>query len=96
MTEYTFDKLGRLNFHPDLHANQGKPWTNYDQNYLADNYYIDGPECVSLALERTIRSIMVKANELRKIGLMSAPTKRKNHKRVFRTNLLNKDDCNNG
>lgn len=66
----TYDKYGRMQFHPELHHNHKKPWLNPDQKYLIDNYESDGPESVAAALGRTIGVIMTRAYELRKAGLM--------------------------
>ena len=78
----TYDKYGRMNYHPDFHGKQKEPWTTTDQQYLIENYEMMGPEQVSLALERTIHTVMTRAYELRKKGLMKKPTTRKCHKRI--------------
>ncbi len=78
----TYDKYGRMNYHPDFHANQGKSWTTADQQFLIDNYESMGPEQVSFALERTIHTVMTRAYELRKQGLMPKPTKQVKHRRI--------------
>lgn len=78
----TYDKYGRMNYHPELHGNQGKPWTTSDQQFLIDNYESMGPEQVSFALERTIHTVMTRAYELRKRGIMPKPVKQKHHRRM--------------
>jgi hypothetical protein len=80
--EVTYDSYGRMNYHPDLHKNQGKPWTTLDQQFLIENYETMGPEQVSFALERTIHTVMTRAYELRKKGLMPKPSKQKYHRRM--------------
>ena len=82
MKPVTYDKYGRMNYHPDYHQNHGKPWKTTEQKYLIDNYVSMGPEQISLALERTIHVVMQKACELRKKGLMPKPTKIIHHKRI--------------
>ncbi len=77
----TYDRYGRMNYHPDYHGRQGMPWTNQEQTFLIENYESMGPEQVSLALERTIHTVMTRAYELRKRGVMPHPTKRRLHKR---------------
>jgi hypothetical protein len=77
----TYDRHGRMNYHPEYHAKQGQPWTTNEQAYLINNYERLGPEEVSLALERTIHTVMTRAYELRKAGEMPKPTKRKWHRR---------------
>ncbi|MGY6509051.1 hypothetical protein ACXIUH_08785 [Vibrio parahaemolyticus] len=80
--DVTYDRYGRMNYHPDLHGNQGKPWTTTDQQFLIENYASMGPEQVSFALERTIHTVMTRAYELRKQGLMAKPGKQKYHRRM--------------
>lgn len=79
---FTFDRNGRMNYHPDVHHNQGKPWTAADQKYLIEHYEKIGPDQISLELGRTIHTVMTRAYGLRKKGLMP---KRKTHK-SFRRN----------
>ncbi|TKF97352.1 hypothetical protein, partial [Vibrio sp. F13] len=67
---------------PDYHPNHGLPWKTSEQKYLIDRYVVDGPEQVSFALGRTIHTIMAKAWELRKLGVMPKPTKVPHHRRV--------------
>ncbi len=80
----TYDAYGRMQYHPDFHPNHGLPWKTTEQKYLIERYELDGPEQVSFALGRTIHTVMAKAYELRKLGLMSKPTKIKPHRRVQR------------
>ena len=68
--EITYDRFGRMHFHPDFHGKHKKPWTNKDEQYLIENYETQGPEAVSLALERTIKTVMTRANVLRNAGKM--------------------------
>jgi hypothetical protein len=80
-----YDNYGRMKFHPDFHGKQGTPWTNTDEKYLIENYATSGPEQVSLALERTIQTVMTRAYKLRKAGRMVKPAKRKLVKRLGST-----------
>lgn len=82
--EVTYDRYGRMNYHPDMHENQGKPWTCRDQKYLIEHYEKFGPEQVSLDLGRTIHTVMTRVYELRKNGRMPKPTKRAWHRRLNR------------
>lgn len=66
----TYDKYGRMNYHPDFHARQNTPWTTSDEKFLIENYASLGPEQISFALERTIHTVMTRAYRLRKQGLM--------------------------
>ncbi len=60
----TYDRYGRMQYHPDYHPNHGKPWKQPDQVYLIQRYDLDGPEQVSFALGRTIHTIMTRAREV--------------------------------
>jgi len=80
--DVTYDRYGRMNYHPDLHEKQGTPWTTSDQKYLIENYEMEGPEQISLALERTIHTVMTRACKLRKSGQMAKPSKKQYHKRI--------------
>lgn len=77
----TYDKWKRMNYNPVFHGKQKQPWTTTDQKYLIDNYERDGPEEVSFALERTIHTVMQRACELRRRGVMAKPATRSYHKR---------------
>ncbi len=81
----TYDSNGRMQYHPDFHPNHGKPWKTAEQKYLIERYVLDGPEQVSFALGRTIHTVMAKAWELRKLGLMSKPATLIRHRRVQRS-----------
>lgn len=80
--EITYDKYGRMNYHPDFHGNQKQPWTTTDQKFLIENYELMGPEEISFALERTIHTVMTRAYKLRQIGLMEKPKQKTYHKRT--------------
>jgi len=75
----TYDKYGRMNYHPDYHDKNKQPWMAADQKFLIDNYYLMGPEQVSFALGRTIHTIMTRAYKLRKSGSLVKQNTR--HKR---------------
>ncbi|WP_274880351.1 hypothetical protein [Vibrio harveyi] len=74
-----------MQYNPDFHPNHGSPWKTTEQKYLIERYVLDGPEQVSFALGRTIHTVMAKACELRKLGLMPKPVKLKHHRRVQRS-----------
>lgn len=65
-----YDRFGRMKYHPDFHSKHKTAWTYADEKYLIERYAIDGPEDVSLVLERTIGVVMTRANLLRKQGKM--------------------------
>lgn len=86
----TYDKYGRMNYHPEFHSNHGKPWTNQDTKYLIENYDKIGPEEISLTLERTIHTVMTRAYQLRKSGQMQAvPLNKPKHRRTLTDNKNN-------
>jgi len=80
-----YDSYGRLRYTPELHSKHKEPWTTVDEKFLIDNYVSMGPEAVSLALERTICTVMERASVLRKRGAMPTPTERTIHKREARS-----------
>ena len=82
-----FDAHGRVRYHPEFHPNHGKPWTTTEQRYFIENYARVGPEEISLALGRTIHSVMQKASDLRRLGLMPKPKRRSYSKRHIRRGL---------
>jgi hypothetical protein len=83
-----YDASGRMKFHPEYHGKQGTPWTTTDEKYLIENYETAGPEQVSLALERTINTVMGRACELRKAGRLVKPAKKTYSKRTRSTPML--------
>jgi len=77
----TYDNQGRMNYHPEIHFNQGKPWLTTDQKYLINFYEKLGPSQISFDLGRTIHTVTSKAYELRKKGLMAKRSTTTTHKR---------------
>lgn len=72
---------GRMNYHPEYHPNNGKPWTTTDEKYLIEYYDRIGPEQVGLDLGRTTSTVMTRAYELRKKRLMPKGSG-KRHRRI--------------
>jgi hypothetical protein len=72
-----YDRWGRMKYHPEYHPNQRAPWTTKDQKYLIENYGKSGAMEVSLALGRTIRTVMQRVYELRLKGLMQKKSPKK-------------------
>lgn len=69
MTEiYEYDSRGRLKYHPELHARQGKRWTSEELEYLCKFHTIDSLATISLALERVQPYVYNKLWELKKSG----------------------------
>ncbi|MGG7215419.1 hypothetical protein ACQPUY_17765 [Clostridium nigeriense] len=79
-----FDDYGRMKYNPELHPNQGEPWSYEDTKYLIDWLEIIGYEEMSLALGRTEITLRTKVCRLRKDGLMEIPNKKIYHQRLLR------------
>ena len=86
MTTIQYDSTGRMRYHPEYHDRYKKPWTTSDERYLIEHYYADGPEQVSFALGKTTASVMWRAYELRKKGIM--PKRPRGAPRTKRTRFM--------
>jgi hypothetical protein len=64
----TFDKQGRMQYHPDFHPNHGKPFSTSDLIYLCKYHKLDGPRGIGFALGKTEQTISVRLNDLRRDG----------------------------
>ncbi|MBW7475925.1 hypothetical protein K0T92_14360 [Paenibacillus oenotherae] len=64
----TFDKLGRMKYHPEFHFNHGKPFTLDEKIYLTKYYELDGPRAIGFALGRTEHTVMNIVCNMRKSG----------------------------
>jgi len=78
----TYDQYGRMNYNPTYHCNNRKPWDLEDDEYITGWYEIIGPEELSFATDRTIKSVMQRVKVLRSEGKMKKPLKKINNKRV--------------
>ncbi|MED4586695.1 DNA-entry nuclease [Brevibacillus choshinensis] len=65
-----YDKRGRLMYHPELHPNQGKPFSDEETAYLCKYIESDGMKSMSLALGRLELSVKHKLDFVRKNGLV--------------------------
>lgn len=79
-----YDVEGRMRYNPYYHSNHGKPWLYEDIKYLIEWYDKIGAEEMSLALGRTISTVMSKVNILRKKGLIS-------NKRIYKKRVRTLD-----
>ena len=79
-----FDCNGRMKYNPELHFNQGEPWSYEDTKYLVEWLEIIGYEEMSLALGRTEATLRSKVFKLRKKGLMKEGDKSIHHIRLLR------------
>ena len=75
-----YDDIGRISYTPEYHTKKGSKWLDEDIEYLINWYDKVGIEEMTFALERPQVTIMTKAVELRRKGLMK-PT-RAGRKRV--------------
>ena len=73
-----YDNCGRLMYNPNLHPNQGMPWSTEDKEYLSEWLDKIGLEEMSLALGRTETTISEKARVLRQKGKMKKDSKARN------------------
>lgn len=64
----TFDSVGRMDFHPDYHPNNGKPYTAEEYEYICKFSDFDGLRSVSYALGRTEKSIAVRLQMIKRDG----------------------------
>lgn len=82
MAPIEYDACGRMKYNPDLHQNNGKPWSEEDLNYLINWYEKIGLEEISLAVGRSEVTVAAKVGYLRKRGIMkkSPRTKKYNNK----------------
>jgi hypothetical protein len=71
----TYDAIGRMNWHPDIHVPKGTPWSTIDEQYLIENYPTMGAEKVGLKLRRTSNNVISRVSRLRKQGRMPKPAK---------------------
>lgn len=65
-----YDKRGRLMYHPELHPNQGKPFSDEETAYLCKFFEVDQMKSLSLALGRVEQSLEYRMVYLRKLGLI--------------------------
>lgn len=82
-----YDCYGRMLFNPIYHEKSGTPWTYEDECYLKKWYYIIGPEEMSFALDRTIKSIMAKVAVLKKYKEIEKPLNKVNFSRIKKNPL---------
>jgi hypothetical protein len=61
-----YDEFGRMNYHPDIHFNHKRPWTEEDLAYLCRFHHSDGCDSLQYALGRTSKTLGSKVCDLRK------------------------------
>ncbi|MGO4496477.1 DNA-entry nuclease [Paenibacillus sp. 2RAB27] len=64
-----YDNSGRMEFHPDFHFNQGKPFKLDDLIYICKYHKIDEPRTLAFAIGKTEKSVATMISKLKKEGL---------------------------
>ena len=64
----TFDKQGRMDYHPEFHTTHGDPITPEEKIYIAKYYDVDDARTLGFALGKTEKSVMSYASKMRKSG----------------------------
>lgn len=64
----SYDRFGRMAYHPDYHPNHGQRFTEEELEYLCKFFEADGADGIALALGRTVKTILHKAYQLKKDG----------------------------
>ncbi|GLC88230.1 DNA-entry nuclease [Lysinibacillus piscis] len=67
--EITYDKFGRMNYHPDFHFAQDKPFSESNLEYICKFYEVDDARTISFAIGKTEQTIRAKVTELKENGL---------------------------
>lgn len=69
--DITFDKHGRMQYHPDFHFSHGKPFSESELEYICKFYEVDHARTLSFAIGRTEHTIRSKVDYLRKKNLFN-------------------------
>ena len=64
-----YDEFGHMLYHPDYHTKHGTHWSEEDLEYLCKYGDFDRLQDISLALERTFRTVAEMKKKLRAKGL---------------------------
>lgn len=65
----TYDKLDRMNYHPDFHPNHGKHFSLSERIYVCKFHGIDDLRSLSFAIGKTEHAIATQISSLRQAGL---------------------------
>ena len=68
-SEISYDKFGRMHYHPDFHFSHGKGFTESDLEYVCKFYEVDEVRTISFAIGKTEHTIRTKVSDLKKRGL---------------------------
>lgn len=64
----SYDRLGRMQYHPEFHFSHGNHFTESDLEYICKFYEVDHTRNLAFAIGKTEHTIRTKVNELRKSG----------------------------
>ncbi|WP_338651641.1 DNA-entry nuclease [Lysinibacillus sp. Y5S-8] len=64
--DITYDKHGRMQYHPEFHFSHGKPFSESELEYICKFYEVDHARTISFAIGRTEHTIRSKVDYLRK------------------------------
>lgn len=66
--EISYDKSGRMLYHPEFHFAHGKAFSESDLEYICKFYDVDHPRSLSLAIGKTEITVRNKINALKRAG----------------------------
>ncbi|CAM5662992.1 DNA-entry nuclease OS=Lysinibacillus sphaericus OX=1421 GN=LS41612_04505 PE=4 SV=1 [Lysinibacillus sphaericus] len=64
--DITYDKYGRMQYHPEFHFSHGKPFSESELEYICKFYEVNYTRMISFAIGRTEHTIRSKVDSLRK------------------------------
>lgn len=67
--DITYDKLGRMQYHPEFHFSHGEPYSESDLEYICKFYDFDHARALAFAIGKMEHSIRVKVDFLKKRGM---------------------------
>ena len=67
--EISYDRHGRMQYHPEFHFSHGKSFTESDLEYICKFYDFDNTRNLAFAIGKTEHAIRTKVAELRTNGL---------------------------
>lgn len=67
--EISYDRYGRMKYHPEFHFSHGKAFTESDLEYICKFYEVDHTRDIAFAIGKTEHTIRSKVDQLRKKGL---------------------------
>lgn len=68
--DITYDKYGRMGYHPEFHFSHGKPFSESDLEYICKFYEVDQARTLSFTIGKTEHTIRTKVDFLKKMGCL--------------------------